>query len=108
MWTGTIIENSLEDKSILNEVEIVKSWESTHWKLYDIHIEESKALEFGKYLADGPWYVHFWEPGKDEVLVVFKNKHFKILHSDQNTWADAIQYGESVGIPKEQLDFVIT
>ena len=87
----------------------MRSWDSSGgWKLQDIRIEENKALEFGKYLADGPWYVHFWEPGEDGILVVFKDKTFRILHSDQDTWHDAIQYGESVGMPKEQLDFIVT
>lgn len=109
MLKGTIVENSLQDKSILDEVEIVQSWNSSGgWKLHDIRVEENKALKFGKYLIVGPWYVHFWEPGQDKVLVVFRNKIFEILHSDKSTWTDAIQYGKSLGIPEEQLDFVVT
>ena len=51
--------------------------------------------------------MHFWEPGKDEVLVVFKSKTFDIKHSDKSTWSEAMAYGKSIGIPEEQLDFVI-
>lgn len=51
--------------------------------------------------------MHFWEPGKDEVLAVFKNKTFDIKHSDKSTWSGAVEHGKSIGIPEEQLDFLI-
>ena len=107
MLKGTIVENSLEDKSILNELQIEKTWQDGDWILHEVLVDEKKVNEMGKYLADGPWYIHFWEPGSDKILVVFKNKMFEILNSNKSTWSDAIKYGESMGIPKEQLDFVI-
>jgi hypothetical protein len=29
------------------------------------------------------------------------------MFSDKSTWNDATEYGKSLGIPKEQLDFLI-
>jgi hypothetical protein len=107
MLKGTIVENSLDDKSILDKVQIIRTWKSGGCILHDVNIEESVALEVGKYLTDGPWYVHFWDPGQDKVLVVFRNKVFEILHSDRSTWTDAVAYGKSLGIPEQQLDFII-
>jgi hypothetical protein len=107
MLHGTIIENSLKDKSILKQVKIVKTWQDDDWILHDVLIGEESAREFGRYLNDGPWYVHFWKEGKDDILVVFKDKIFTIKHSDKSTWQEAIDYGKSIGIPAEQLDFVI-
>ncbi len=107
MLKGTIVENSLVDKSILSEIKIEKTWQSGNWILHNVLVEEETAKQIGNYLADGPWYIHFWEPGKDDVLVVYKGKNFSIKHSDKSTWSEAVAYGQSIGIPSEQLDFVI-
>ena len=106
MWKGTIVENSLQDRSILDELQTEKIWQDGDWILRDVLVNEDKLPELGKYLTDGPWYIHFWKPGEDKVFVIFKHKVFEILHSDKSTWVEAIQYGKSVGIPEEQLDFV--
>ena len=51
--------------------------------------------------------MHFWKPGNSKIEVVFKNKIFSIDYSEKSTWKEAISYGKSVGIPEEQLDFII-
>lgn len=107
MYKGTIIENSLSDKSILDKIKIEKTYQSDDWILHDVFVEENQIFELSKYLADGPWYIHLWEPGKDDVKVIFKNKVFTIKFSDKSTWVDAVSYGKSIGIPEEQLDFPI-
>jgi hypothetical protein len=104
---GIIIENSLADKSIITDAEIIRTWEDGSWKLREVKVSKDWAEKFGKYLNDGPWYVYFWEPESDDVLIVFKNKNFTIQHSDKSTWAEAVEYGKSIGIPEEQLDFLI-
>lgn len=107
MFKGTIIENSLSDKSILDKVQIQKTYQSGSWILHNVLIEENQIPTLSKYLADGPWYIHLWEPGKDGVKVVFKDKVFDIKFSDKATWKDAVAHGKSVGIPEQQLDFPI-
>jgi hypothetical protein len=104
---GVIIESSLKDTSILNEAKVLRTWEDESWILREVEIARELAEKFGAYLDDGPWYVHFWEEGSDEVLVVFKDHVFSITHSDQSTWKTAIEYGKSIGIPEEQLDFLL-
>jgi hypothetical protein len=105
---GTVVENSLENNDILKEVQIDRTRQDGSWTLHDVMLSENQALTFGRYLADGPWYVHFWEPGEDSVIVVFKDRAFRLLHSDVSTWVDAVAYGKSIGIPEEQLDFLIS
>ena len=100
-------ENSLKDKSIIAEAEVIRTWEDGSWKLREVEISKEWAEKLGEYLGNGPWYVHFWEPGSDDVLVVFKDKNFWIKHSDKNTWVEAVEYGKSIGIPEGQLDFLI-
>lgn len=103
---GIVIENSLKDKSILKEIEITRSWQDGTWKLHEVRITEDKVKDFSKVLESG-WYTHFWEPGKDKVWAVFKDKIFTFNHSDKNTWEPAVDYGKSIGIIAEQLDFPI-
>lgn len=106
MFKGTIIQNSLADKSILDKVKIVKTWQDKDWTLHDVLVEENQLEELQKSLADGPWYMNFWK-GND-MKVVYKDKIFDIKISDKSTWMDAISHGKSIGIPEEQLDFLIT
>ena len=107
MLKGTIIENSLEDKSLLKEVKIIRTWKDEAWILHDVLVDEEKVSEIGKYLSDGPWYIHLWTPGEDDFIILFKDKLFRVKHSDPSSFTAAIAYGESIGIPKEQLDFPI-
>ena len=97
----------MSDKSILDRVKIEKTYQSDDWTLDDIFIAEHQIVEFPKYIDNGPWYVHFWKPGADNVRVVFKNRIFNIKFSDKSTWTDAVAYGKSIGIPEEQLVFTI-
>ncbi|MFZ2484338.1 MAG: hypothetical protein WAX80_03545 [Minisyncoccia bacterium] len=106
MYKGTIVENSLIDKNILEKVQITKTWQDEDWILYDVLVEENQLYELGKSLADGPWYMNFWIPEGDEMKVVYKDKIFDLKISDKSTWDDALVYGRSIGIPEEQLDFV--
>ena len=107
MLKGTIIENSLKDPSIVQSLKIEKTWQDGSWTLHNVLIDEDAALKVGGYLAEGPWYIHFWKPGDDNMLVVFKDKNFWINYSNKSTWTDAIAHGKSIGIPEEQLDFLI-
>ena len=107
MLQGTIVENSLRDAAVLKDLKILKSWEEGTWRLHEAQVNREEALGLAKHLADGPWYMHFWQPGKDDILVVFKDKIFDIKHSDKSTWQEAIAHGQSIGIPEPQLDFVI-
>ncbi len=107
MLQGTVVENSLRDKTAIQGFEITKSWSAGSWRLYQILIDRQAALKFGSLLEEGPWYVHFWEPGSDQVIAVFRDKVFTIQYSKQETWTEAVAYGKSIGIPEEQLDFLI-
>lgn len=107
MLKGTIIENSLSNKNILKKVRINKTWKSGDWILHSMEIDKKRISDLSESLANGPWYIHLWEPGKDNVEVIFKNKIFTIKFSDKSTWVDAVAYGKSIDIPDEQLDFPI-
>ena len=106
MYKGTILENSLENKTILNKIKIIKTWQDGDWILHNVLVEEGQMQELVKFISDGPWYMHFWIPGKDQIKVVYKNKIFDIKSSDKSTWRESVEYGKSIGVPEEQLDFI--
>jgi hypothetical protein len=60
MFKGTIIENSLKDKSILNRVQIEKTWQDDDWILHDVLVEEGVGYTCficGNHTqAGGNWY----------------------------------------------------
>lgn len=106
-FRGTIIERSLKNTQVLEKTTIERTYPSDDDTLYDILIDEDHISEFAQHLAPGPWYAHFWKPGSDRAIVVFRDRTFEITISDTATWRDAVAYGISIGIPKEELDFKI-
>ena len=109
-FKGCIVEESLIDNRVLNDIEITKlkiakdERPSKRWHIYNVLLDEEKIKELQVYLKD-KWYMHFWN---DEILiVVFKNEKFVVEVNEKETWKPAIDYGISIGIPKEQLDFVM-
>ncbi len=107
MYKGTIIENSLNNKDILKKVRINKTWKDGDWILHSISLDEDQIPELSNSLDNGPWYIHLWYQGKDDVKVIYKDKVFDIKFSDKSTWTDAVEHGKTLGIPEEQLDFPI-
>jgi hypothetical protein len=107
MYQGTIIEESLENKGILRNLAVLSSRlsEDGEWHMYKVQVTEDQIKELSKHIKPRKWYAHFWY--KDDVIVIFKDRIFRFLYSDKATWRDAIMYGISVGIPEEQLDFII-
>lgn len=110
-YKGTIVEESLIDNRLLNSFKINKVRISSaekpedRWHLYEVEATPDQIETLAGQLKPTGWYTHFWQD--DDVIVVFPNKKFEIKYSDQNTWKDAVVYGESIGIPSEQLDFKI-
>lgn len=107
-YKGVLVENSLVDTEILKRVKIIRSYEEGDWKLHDIRLSKKQIADIQQSIADAGWYFHLWEPGKDRITVVFKDKLFEIAHSDRTSWNDAIAHGIAKGIPPEQLDFRVS
>lgn len=106
MLTGTVVENSLIDLSVLSSVKITRSWDDGSWRLHAVSVEREQALQLGAALAEGPWYMHFWNPQRDGMLIIFRDAHFDASRTDKSTWDSAIAHGRTLGIPDDQLDFV--
>jgi hypothetical protein len=106
-YKAIIVSQSLSDVTVLEKLQVKKTYKVGDWVLNNVLVSESQIPEISKYISNGPWYIHFWRSGSDDIKVLFKNKMFTIAHSDKSTWDPAIAYGKSIGIPKEQLDFPI-
>ena len=120
-YTGIIIEESLRDTSVLNEVTILETkvepitpehmtpW-LTQWTLHTVEIPEEMAEDFAEKLSRSfdkehpDWYADF----KNDVyhFIVFAGKIFKVNRANPTRYKDAKAYGASIGIPEYQLDFV--
>lgn len=110
-YKGTIVQESLIDDRQLNDFEIIKfrvtedDNPEDRWHLFTVNATEEDMKKLSSNLRPNKWYAHFWNA--DDVIAVFPNKTFNFSLSDKQTWEDAKEYGKSLGIPEEQLSFLI-
>ena len=118
--TGTIIEESLEDKSVLKNLKILstkveevteehKTTWVKQWTLYQVEILESEAESVAEKLSHAldskhAWYADF--KNKNTHFIIFRNKVFKINRSNPKEYEPVTKYGLTLGIPDHQLDFL--
>ncbi|HUT21776.1 MAG TPA: hypothetical protein VMX18_00005 [Candidatus Bipolaricaulota bacterium] len=109
-YKGVIVEESLEDNRILNDFKIIEFRISKEenpadrWHLYTVQVSKEDIVRLSKNIKQ-KWYMHFWK-GRN-VIAIFKDKKFEFNFDDKSTWKPVVEYGLSLGIPKEQLDFPI-
>ena len=119
-YRGVIIEESLADVSVLDDLEIewtkvvaVKERHKTpwteYWTLHSVSILGDCARDMAERLAKvmdatHPWYASF-RSGADHY-VVFRDKVFHVHdQSDRSQYEEAARYGIGLGIPEYRLDF---
>ena len=107
-YKGIIIKESLEYKDVLHDVEILETEISDdgEWHMCTVLVSSDYFEKVSQNIKDGTWYAHFWKDR--DVVAVFKNKIISFNFDDRSTWAEVLEYGRSLGIPEEQLDFVIS
>lgn len=118
-YLGVIIEESLEDKSILKEIKIIKTkveqvtdkhktpW-IKHWTLHSVEIPENKAEEIANKISKSLDSKHNWYADYKNNkfhFIIFRNKVFKIERTSKEQYDKAKYYGISIGIPSYQVDF---
>lgn len=106
-YMGTIVLESLIDKSVLDNLKVIKSEVSSTlgWHLFTVEVSAEEILNLSKNIESNKWYMHFWKDRN--VIAVFKDKTFEFNYDDKESWKPAVDYGLSIGIPEEQLDFPI-
>ena len=114
VWKGVIIEESLEDKSILNLVKIVNSEKMTLENesergfliFHQIELDDDKKDEFLEEALSSikdKFYLHVCK--NDFMIVVYRNKMFEFSSNESDKLKEARNYGLSLGILKEQMPF---
>lgn len=110
MYKGQIVAESLKDREILNNIKVLSIKEtddenvSDRWHIYSVIVTEEEICIVEQQIKEH-WYAHFWDDTK--LIVLFTNKKFICEVKDKISWQLAINYGMSVGIPKEQLNFLM-
>lgn len=110
-YLGTVVEESLRDNRFINELDIlavrISSAEKPEdrWHLYKVRVSEEQIQELATQLNPEKWYAHFWDG--TTIYAVFPGKTFAMNRIDRATWQPAIDFGLSLHIPAEQLDFLI-
>jgi len=118
-YRGTVIEESLDDKSIIDQLKIVsKEVESVtekhktpwikQWTLDLVDIPESEADTIAEKLSKSLDKEHAWytDYKNDKYhYIIYRNKVFKIDRENPFLYKEAKQYGISLGIPEYQVEF---
>jgi hypothetical protein len=117
-WSGTIIEESLEDKSILKDLEVLSSEESIDddpaqnhgfptWTIIKVKVKridiEEVVRDLSRILKEGKWWCDF--NNGVETYIVFRNKIFKGKLSDLKFKLEVNEYAKSLDLPSNQLPF---
>lgn len=109
-YKGTIIEESLIDNRIINDLQIIGFRISEdenpidRWHLYTIMVDDDDIDRLSRNIKAG-WYMHFWQD--KDIIAIFKDRIFKFNYDDKASWESATNFGLSMGIPREQLDFIV-
>ncbi len=110
-YLGTVVSESLNDARFLNTLHVTGGWISNddtpeeQWHLYTVLMNEEDIQRLSEHIKEG-WYAHFWNE-KRHIIAIFSGKMFEFEYDKKESWHEAVQYGLFVGIPLEQLDFVI-
>jgi hypothetical protein len=116
-----IIEESLEDKSILGEFRIVETevekvtdrdktpWLKI-WTKHTIEVPEAEAQEVAERLAKTIDHKHRWSwyadfKNREFHYIVFRDRVFRVDRQNKQQYDEVNRYGEALGIPSYQLDF---
>lgn len=107
MYHGIIINKEFVDESFPDTFKTFAQKLDGDWKIYGIEIEDQKLEETINQIqnnlkTDQSWYFHLYND--KELIVVFKNKIFKVT-PHISSWQSIIDYGKELNVPKEQLDF---
>ena len=120
-FKGVIIEESLDDKSILKneniniiltKIEKVSEKHKTPWvdlwTLHTVEISEDKASEIAELISKSLDKIHKWYAdikNNKYHYIIFRNKVFKIDIYSKEQYDEAKEYGINLGIPEYQVDF---
>ncbi len=118
-YKGIIIEESLENKDVLQDVKIISTeieevaeehktpW-IKQWTLHTVEIPENQVNKITEKISKAldskhSWYADF--KNKAHHYIIFKDKVFCVNRKNKEQYNKVTHYGISLGIPEYQLDF---
>ncbi len=119
-YQGVIIEESLADRTVLDDLKIVRTnveqvaeghktpW-LKQWTLHTVEIPEDQIDTVVQKISHSfdndhsDWYADF--KNDQYHYVVFTNNFFKVNPKNIEEYRPIVKYGLSLGIPIYQLDF---
>jgi hypothetical protein len=122
VMVGTVIAESLGDGAVIEGIPLVVT-KLARADMGDVQVGQPLAWTFIEFeVADddaerldcaletalqrqGGWYCDFRSDA--ETIVVFAGRTFRYPRGDRSGRAEAIEYGRSVGVPEEQLDWPV-
>ncbi len=118
-YQGVIIEESLDNKEILNNVKIIKTKVSPttekhktpwvkQWTMHTVEITEENADEIAEQLSQSLDKEHSWYADFKNVnyhFIIYRGKVFKVDLKNPTLYKDAKNYGIGLGIPAYKVDF---
>ena len=106
---GIIVREGIRDPTVFQGMTVLGTKTGQNWTLLKVGIEAKaisrviREIQLNLLTENGvPYYTHFYND--EELIVVFPEKVFHVS-PDKNSWRDAISYGESLGVPRVELDF---
>lgn len=106
-----VIENSLKEKGIFNKYKILsktlfEKGTPRESNMYKIEIPENEIDVVTAFLKKDlihPYYSHFYheDPENDSLVIVFNGI---IFNAQKSNFVDALNYGTSHGVTKEQMN----
>lgn len=118
-YHGVIIEESLENLSILRDIKILSTRVSVvnekhktpwlkRWTLHTIEVERGEEEKIAQKISESFDRAHSWfadfNDGEQEYII-FPNRIFRINMRLQDEYDKAREYGVLIGIPEYQVDF---
>ncbi len=119
-YQGVIIEESLDNKSVLSKVKIVSTkveqvtpkhktpW-LDQWTLHTVEIPEEDGVKIAQEISKSfdkehfNWYADY--QNDKYHFIIYPNKIFKVDLQNPILYKDAKEHGLSMGIPEYQVDF---
>jgi hypothetical protein len=110
-FEGLLIKESVIDESVLDDLHVTKveTWNANDPPIWaavyfdgDASQADSIAEMMSQVLQSG-WYCNI--ATASDSFVVFANRVFKYPRGEEQGRAEAQDYGRSLGLPEEQLDW---
>lgn len=112
VYRGAIVEESLLSQTALHDFRVLETTvtddpdPADRWTIRTVEATREQVEKLADALKPRGWYAHFWDESRN-ILAVFPGGVFAFAEGDTATRQRAIDFGLSLSIPREQLDFLI-